>query len=331
MELCPRPKKMTSPATSARSGLLAWGASDVGRVRENNEDRFHIDPDGEFFIVADGVGGNNAGEKAAEIACETIAKRLKRRTGSVTERIREAITLANNEIFRSARENQDLDGMACVLTVAVLENGRVTVGHVGDTRLYLLTDEKITKITKDHSPVGVLEDNFKISEIEAMSHPNRNEVFRDVGSQSHSPNDANFIDIYEYDSPSDSHTLLCSDGLTDRLTSSEIYSFYLRQRDDPANLTKTLIAAANDVGGDDNITVVISPTASEKLVPPKFTRTADVVLNEDSQSEIRIDDSPPRQILNTLNQILFSRAFFFLYGALVTIVGFIVWRFFVAS
>jgi serine/threonine protein phosphatase PrpC len=145
-------------------------------VRQNNEDRWHIDPERGIFLVVDGIGGQAAGEKAADIAINLVRARLERQTGTAEDRIREGITVANNEIVRLAATNPDWHGMACVLTVAVIENGGAIVGHVGDSRLYKIRGRDIRKITHDHSPVGEREDGGEISEAEAMRHPRRNEV-----------------------------------------------------------------------------------------------------------------------------------------------------------
>ena len=176
-----------------KTKLRCAGASDPGRVRHNNEDAFLMDAERGIFLVVDGIGGQAAGEKAAEIALDRVRARLERQTGTAEQRVREAITMANNEIFKAAQGNVEWRGMACVLTVAVLENGSAVVGHVGDSRLYQIRGAEIRKITHDHSPVGEREDNRELSEADAMRHPRRNEVFRDVGSEEHSPDDANFI------------------------------------------------------------------------------------------------------------------------------------------
>src|ERR1051325_8825541 len=134
----------------------------MGRVRHNNEDAWHADSDRGIFLVVDGIGGQAAGEKAAEIAVERVRARLERQTGTTEQRIREAITMANREILNAARSNPEWQGMACVLTVAVLENGSAVVGHVGDSRLYRIRGGEIQKITHDHSPVGEREDNEEL-------------------------------------------------------------------------------------------------------------------------------------------------------------------------
>ena len=209
-----------------KAKLRSAGASDPGRVRSNNEDALHLDPERGIFLVVDGIGGQAAGEKAAEIAVSRLRARLERQTGTAEQRIREAIAMANNEIFKAARQNPEWSGMACVLTVAVLEEGAAVVGHVGDSRLYLIRRGEISKITHDHSPVGEREDSRELTETEAMRHPRRNEVFRDVGSEEHTPDDPDFIEV--------------------------------QHAGNPGAAIAELIAAANQAGGKDNVTVVLA-------------------------------------------------------------------------
>jgi len=232
------------------------GESDPGR-RHNNEDALHLDADRGIFFVVDGIGGQAAGEKAAEIAVERLRARLERQTGTTEQRVREAITVANNEILRAARGNPEWEGMACVLTVLVLENGSAVVGHVGDSRLYQIRAGEIRKITHDHSPVGEREDNRELSEGEAMRHPRRNEVFRDVGSEEHSPDDPDFIEIRRLVFEPDSAMVLCSDGLSDQVESTEIRRAVEQNAGNPDRAVRELIDAANRAGGKDNVTVVV--------------------------------------------------------------------------
>src|SRR3984885_1415576 len=241
----------------ARTKFRCAGDSHPGMVRQNNEDRFHFDPDRGIFLVIDGVGGHAAGEKAADIAMERVRARLERQTGSAEERIREAITVANNEILRLAGANPEWQGMACVLTVAVVDNGTATIGHVGDSRLYKIRRGEIRKCTHDHSPVGEREDNREISEAEAMRHPRRNEVYRDVGSEEHEPDDADFIEVLRIPFEPDSALLLCSDGLSDQVTSGEILRTVTANAGHPYGAVHELIDAANREGGKDNVTVLV--------------------------------------------------------------------------
>ncbi len=238
--------------------LKCAGASDLGRVRQNNEDAWYMDAERGIFLVVDGIGGQAAGEKAAEIALDRIRARLERQTGSVEQRVREAITMANNEILRAARANPQWQGMACVLTLVVVDDASAVVGHVGDSRLYEIRRGAIRKITHDHSPVGAREDAGELSELEAMLHPRRNEVFRDVGSEEHSPDDADFIDIERVPFEPDAALLLCTDGLSDQVTAEYIRVVVERNAGDPAAAARQLIEAANTAAGKDNVTVVLA-------------------------------------------------------------------------
>ncbi len=230
--------------------------TDLGRVRQNNEDLPFIDMDLGVFVVIDGVGGHLAGEEAAATALEMIYARLTRQTGSIASRIREAITLANNEVYERAKTNQDWAGMACVLTVAVAESNRLVVGHVGDTRMYKIHRGKIRKVTHDHSPVGLREDRGEISEAVAMKDPRRNEVFRDVGSKWHDTHDDDFIEVIAEHFEPDSAWIMCSDGLSDLVASERILRVVEENRGDPEAVVDRLIADANEAGGKDNVTVV---------------------------------------------------------------------------
>jgi serine/threonine protein phosphatase PrpC len=238
------------------AALRAAGATDPGLQRDNNEDRFHVDTARGLFMVVDGVGGQAAGGEAAELALSMLRARLERETGPVDERVREAITVANNEVHRAAASRPDWKGMACVLTVAVIKDGVATVGHVGDTRLYKIRQGRIDKVTRDHSPVGEREDAGELSESEAMRHPRRNEVYRDVGSELHEPGDADFVDIVTVPVEPDAALLLCSDGLSDLVPSGTIGSIAARFAGNPPRVVSGLVEAALDAGGKDNVTVV---------------------------------------------------------------------------
>ena len=247
---------MATGSLGAVSAVRAAGNTDPGLQRDVNEDRFHFDLARGLFMVVDGVGGQAAGGKAADTAIALLRARLERQTGPVRDRLREAIAAANNEIHRLAALRPEWAGMACVLTVAVVEEGRVTVAHVGDTRLYKLRHDRMEKITRDHSPVGEREDAGEISELEAMNHPRRNEVYRDVGSEPHQPSDPEFIDVQEIAFEQDAALLLCSDGLTDVVDGSSILRVVAQWTGHPQQVADALIETANAAGGKDNITVV---------------------------------------------------------------------------
>jgi serine/threonine protein phosphatase PrpC len=236
---------------------LAAAATDPGRERANNEDRVLCEPDLGIFAVIDGVGGESAGEIAAETALEVLRARLSRRTTDSARLVREAIALANRQIYERARTDARLSGMSCVLTVAVLDGGKVTVGQVGDSRLYALAPGDIRKVTPDHSPVGAREDAGDLSELEAMRHPRRNEIFRDVGSSPHEPDDARWIDVLEVPFEAGGALLLCSDGLSDMLPSREILETVESNAASPRAAVRALIERANAAGGKDNVSAVL--------------------------------------------------------------------------
>jgi serine/threonine protein phosphatase PrpC len=246
---------MHSPSLSA-TALKAFGKSHPGLQRDNNEDRHFVDAGRGLFMVIDGVGGHAAGEKAADTALTMMLARLERETGTPAERLREAITLANNEINRLAGTRPEWQGMACVLTVALVRDGVATIGHVGDTRCYKFRDGGVRKITHDHSPVGEREDRGEITEIDAMRHPRRNEIYRDAGTEEHSPTDEEFIEIVEVPFESDSAMLLCTDGLTDLVTSARLKQIVYEHAGNRATVVLRLIEAANEAGGKDNVTAV---------------------------------------------------------------------------
>jgi PPM family protein phosphatase len=261
------------------STLTAAGDTDLGLQRQVNEDRFHVDVVRGVFVLIDGIGGQAAGGKAADVALTMLRARLERETGATADRVREAITIANNEIHRIASTRSAWRGMACVLTAAVVADEVATIGHVGDTRLYKLRGDSIEKVTRDHSPVGEREDAHEISEVAAMRHRRRNEVYRDVGSEPHELTDPDFIDLIEIPFEPDAALLLCSDGLTDLVESGTINQIVTRLAGRPHDVVDALIDAANDAGGKDNITVVY--VEGELFAASRRSRTASAAADED--------------------------------------------------
>jgi PPM family protein phosphatase len=294
-----------------RSGV----ASDSGRVRELNEDRSFADDDRGIYLVVDGVGGHAGGDKAAEIALEAIAGGLGEGLDAEL-RIRRAITAANNEICRKAAEDETLRGMGCVLTLAVLREGRMTVGHVGDSRLYLIWNGGMRKLTSDHSPVGEREDRGELSEEEAMLHPRRHEVFRDVGSRLRDIADTEFIEVREFEFKPDAAVLLCSDGLTDMLTSPEILTIVERYDGDAQETARWLVEAANEAGGLDNVTAVF-------VAGPDFLGAG-----SGAMVEARTRHQVTRQRPIRFSRLFTGRGAFLFYGfALGILIGFCAWKF----
>src|SRR3954466_10197494 len=275
------------------TALRAAADSDAGRHRDVNEDRVHVDLTRGLFLVIDGVGGHAAGGTAADLALTTMRSRLERETGTIADRAREAIALANNEIHRAAELHHEWNGMACVLTVVIVDDGCAVVGHVGDTRLYKLRHDRIDKITRDHSPCGEREDSNELSEREAMHHPRRNEVYRDVGSDPHRPDDPDFIDVCEIAFEPDAALLLCSDGLTDLVDSSALHDIITRSAGQPDQVVKRLIDAANAAGGKDNISVVYVEGERFASTDAREPHAVGEITRRGGTAGAVVDDCPP--------------------------------------
>jgi serine/threonine protein phosphatase PrpC len=252
---------MSELLTSSNGAWSAACRSDPGRVRTNNEDLPIVDAARGIYGVIDGIGGQAAGEIAAGIARDVILQRLARPLGTPAERVREALAIANNEIHSRAEAVPDLRGMACVVTLALVADGTLTIGHVGDTRLYKVRPESLQKLTHDHSPVGEREDALELTEAEAMRHPRRNEVFRDLGSARRDKDEQDFVEVIVEPLERDSAILLCSDGLTDMVPSSAIERLVRQYAGTPQSVTDALVEAANAAGGKDNVTVVYAESS----------------------------------------------------------------------
>jgi serine/threonine protein phosphatase PrpC len=287
--------------------LKSGGDTDTGLVREHNEDRLLLLPDVGVFAVVDGMGGESAGEKAAEIAVAVLKANFLRPTSAsavlpAVRQVQLAILDANNRIFEAAAANPEWSGMACVLTVAVIAGDKVVVGHVGDSRLYKLTRGQITKLTRDHSPVGVREDANEITEIQAMQDSRRHEVFRDVGSQIQREDHYDFADVFEAVLEPESALLLCSDGLTDMVTSARIHKIVIDNAGDPVQASRELIRIANEAGGRDNVSAIV-------IEGPSFKESVQAIPSREN------DGHSVRQSLRPL----VSRTAMFLYGAMAGI------------
>jgi serine/threonine protein phosphatase PrpC len=209
-----------------------------------------------LFLIVDGMGGHAAGEVAAEVARDVIRGSFEKRLSDPEPAIRRAVTEANNQIYALAEQNPAWRGMACVLTLLVVEQESVAWGHVGDSRLYRFSEGKLRKLTSDHSPVGLQEEQGLLAERAAMRHPDRNQVFRDVGSKRRSFDEVDFVETSTISfSPNDAF-LLCSDGLSDALTTAEIAALISSCGTDPQRTAQSLVAAANERSGADNISVL---------------------------------------------------------------------------
>jgi serine/threonine protein phosphatase PrpC len=241
----------------SKLGYRAAALTDVGVLREQNEDAVLLDRAAGAFAVVDGMGGHAGGQKAAELALEALKKGLKETRKDPERRVREAIAQANRAIHDGRKRYPEYHEMACVLTALVIDQGRVTAGHVGDTRLYKLQGDRLTQISIDHSPVGELVRAGRLTEEEAMRHPHRNLVLRDVGSTPRSPDEPGFIDIYKFDFEPDAALLLCSDGLCDQVPPADILALVKQNAPAVKKICEVLVERSNRAGGKDNVSVVI--------------------------------------------------------------------------
>ncbi len=242
--------------------LFISAATDPGRKRRQNQDaciaRSLWSADKALLAVIDGVGGYHGGEKAAAIAKDCIEQYMQIPNGDTLTMLREAVVFANNRIVEERRNDQLNGEMCCVLTVMVADAGAACFYfvHVGDTRLYRFRNGRLQKLTRDHSLVGIKEDAGEMSEQEAMAHPHRNQILREVGSALHRLDDEGFIDYGREDFTAGDRLLLCSDGLTDMVTAEQMVNILLTDQL-PGGQVNSLVALANHCGGYDNITVVL--------------------------------------------------------------------------
>lgn len=263
-----------------------FAKSDQGKQRKDNQDtnicQFLWDKSTYLLAAIDGVGGYAGGQIAAETAKESIILYLENhQNGERTQLIREALTEANNSIIVKANESPQFAKMSCVATVAIVEteNNLVYFGHVGDTRLYLYKQGTLQKLSNDHSVIGYREEIGELTEEDAMQHPRRNEILRVLGMENHKSNDENFIDTKtEIFNPLEI-LLLCTDGLTDMITSHQI-STILDTDQSLGTKVNQLIEAANDAGGKDNITAVLCSYKRRNNIDVKIRNTSEAGINK---------------------------------------------------
>jgi PPM family protein phosphatase len=222
--------------------------TDTGRQRRGNEDSsFARAP---LFVVADGMGGAQAGEVASRIAVDTFAQGLPD-NGVAEERLAARVQEANELIYTRAHSEQDLAGMGTTLTAAYLDDTHVAIAHVGDSRAYLFRDRQLKRLTQDHSLVDELVREGKLTEEQAAEHPQRSIITRALG-----PEATVTVDTWSYPVRPDDVLLLCSDGLTSMLNEARIEQI-LQENPTLQRAAERLIDAANAAGGRDNITVVL--------------------------------------------------------------------------
>lgn len=228
--------------------LVAAGVTDVGRVREGNEDGF-LDEARRLGVVAvaDGMGGHRGGEVASATALESLRASI-----SAGQPLREAIMGANDAVLEKSVSDQQLYGMGTTLTAGTLgADGNLVIGHVGDSRAYLLRDGELRQITNDHSLVEEMVRGGELTPEQAESHPQRSIITRALGIDPEVD-----VDVYPVRLRAGDRILLCSDGLTTMVRPDDIGEILTREPD-PRRAAQVLVDAANDAGGEDNVTAVV--------------------------------------------------------------------------
>jgi PPM family protein phosphatase len=235
--------------------------SDKGMIREINEDSYNIIAGYSgvpvSFIIADGMGGHNSGEIASKMAVDLVSEKILQIPeipdfeNRVSETIKCFIEEANKEVYEASKKNADNYGMGTTLIVALIHEKKLYIGHVGDSRVYLLRGNLLIRLTTDHSYIEELIKIGTLTREEAENHPKRNVITRALGCSEEIEVDLYISDIKESDL-----FILCTDGLTNMLEEEEISNIIL-ENEDPETACSRLVNSANSAGGEDNITVIV--------------------------------------------------------------------------
>lgn len=237
--------------------MKIFGKTDIGLVRESNQDAFSFgsfDDGNCWAVVCDGMGGVSGGQVASAICVEKVSEALKRgyrkemTVSSAKNLLTSAINAANSAVFKQSQESFELKGMGTTVVAVIVLGSIGVIAHVGDSRAYLLNDE-IKPITKDHSFVQLLIDTGKITEEEAKIHPDRNVITRAVGIEHIVDVEIDIVDINTNDK-----LLICTDGLNGYVPDADILKTVNDYGD---SSTEKLVETANNAGGRDNVTVVM--------------------------------------------------------------------------
>ncbi|MFM9965157.1 MAG: PP2C family protein-serine/threonine phosphatase [Planctomycetaceae bacterium] len=240
---------------------VRWGSLSIkGNFRENNEDAFVVDPRGRFFLVADGMGGQSAGEKASALAADIIPHRLeqtlnfeKANSAEVLKRIDEAVAFANGEIMALSSLDAEYLNMGTTLAFLLVVGDKLYVGGVGDSRVYRLRGNQLEQITKDHSLTQALLDAGTITAEEAKTHRYKNVLYRYLGTkEGGTGTEAKILEVQSGD-----RFMLCSDGVTDGIKNNLDVIIPLLKMDDLNAAAAAIIKAAEDGGSKDNITCLV--------------------------------------------------------------------------
>ena len=263
------------------------GVTDRGMKRANNEDNFYADDKRGVFIVSDGMGGAQAGEKASEMVVHRLPVQMRaaRRSSQPEFAIEKAIEDLSDEIRDYMNQREDLKGAGATVVACLVRRGKAFIGHIGDSRAYLVRDNLFQQLTQDHSIVACLIKSGLITEEEAKNHPAKNQITRCMGMKDRPRADVQTLELIKGDV-----LLLCTDGLTGMISDEEIEKILADEKDIQSACNK-LIDSANSAGGKDNITAVIIQYGLEKETSKnpvfKWVKKALKIENEEEKEEER--------------------------------------------
>ena len=260
--------------------------SDTGRRRRHNEDQYVCVPP--LFAVADGMGGAQAGEVASGLAAAVLNEAAPdgERDERGEERVARLIQEANRRVFQRSNEDASTSGMGTTMTVALVDGDTIAFGHVGDSRAYRIRNDKLEQLTDDHSLVGELVRSGRLSPEEAESHPQRSVITRALGTEP----DVD-VDTFTVEAEPGDVYLICSDGLTDMVPPRELEALLVGRTDDLDVAARALVDAANEGGGEDNITVVLFQIAANSPASSEVTMESPAVTLPEPEAEADSEDT----------------------------------------
>lgn len=280
--------------------LAVYGISDVGLSREHNEDSISWDIDLGLIMLADGMGGHNAGEVASDMAVNAIhdalldvltPDMLAANVIKCEDAVRESVVYANEEIHEQAHARIECAGMGTTVVLALFHDNNITYAHVGDSRIYRIRNGEIKQITADHSLVQEMVDNGYLSEEEAMMSTSRNLITRALGIAPEVE-----VDVTTDELDDEDIYILCSDGLSDMVGDADICRIVTEYRPNLEKAAEALVNQANQNGGSDNISVILvamhEAFSDERGLPPGASQEIETETEEqDSNKEdIRKED-----------------------------------------
>ncbi len=296
--------------------VQAWAQTDVGKQRKHNEDNYIVDSELGLYGVADGMGGHAAGEVASETALTTLREAIRSRIDQLRQLVKEnpeknrqtiqslvdeAVQEAAKTVFELSKKKADTRGMGTTLSVLLTLGNKAVIVHVGDSRIFLLRENKVFQLTDDHSLVNEQLRMGLITEEEAERSPYKNVITRAVGAADHVKADVRFIDLMEGD-----RFMLCSDGLHGYFEDGEVGP--LLAQDPPEKIPETLINLANERGGKDNITAIVVGIGSEKSSSDRMRRT-EITMRMDLLQQIPLFQHMNYQELVKLMSITFLKTY----------------------